>query len=98
MAIYPLTHGTLHAHTDTPATLMSREVRSIHVNRDDKRSGDAGDLPLVHHSAAARFAAVPDYRPPALRGVAYRLLLANGRAGGGIRGIAGLRAHRLAHP
>ena len=94
VAIYPLIHGTLHAHTDAAANLMSREVRSIHVNRDDERSPDASDLPLLHHSVAARFAAVPDYRPAALRGIAYRLLLANGRAGGKIRGIAGLRAHR----
>ena len=97
VAIYPLIHGTLHAHTDTPASLMSREVRSIHVIRDDERSPDADDLPLVHHSVAARFSAVPDYRPPALRGVAYQLLLASGRAGGGVRGIAGLRAYIQAH-
>ena len=94
VAIYPLIHGTLHAHTDATATLMSREVRSIHVNRDDERSLDASDLPLLHHSVAVRFAAVPDYRPAALRGIAYRLLLASGRAGGEMRGIAGLRAHR----
>ena len=92
IAIHPLIHGPLHAHSGTQAALMSQAVRSIHVNDQDRPSRD-GTLPLLHHSVASRFAAVPDYRPPALRGLTYKLLLADGNTSAELRGIGGLRAY-----
>jgi hypothetical protein len=47
----------------------------------------------VHHSVKARFDLVAEYRPPALRGVEFELLLPNGKKRS-INGIAELREHQ----
>ena len=91
IAIHPLIHGPLHAHGGAAAALMERDVRSVHVSRNDRPSLAKADVPLVHASVAQRFATVPDYRPPALRGLTFRLTEAAGGSTAPLRGIAGLR-------
>ena len=92
VAIHPLIDGPLHAHSGAQAALMSQAARAIHVNDDDEPSRD-GTVPVLHHSVADRFAAVPSYRPPALRGLVFRLLLGDGEVSEEIRGVSGLRAY-----
>ncbi len=91
VALHPLSDGPLHAHTGAAAALMDQEVRSVHVSDHDRPSRPEDDLPLVHASVAERFASVPDYRPPALRGLTFRLINAAGVVTDPLRGIAGLR-------
>ena len=93
IALHPLVHGPLHAHTGIAADVMERAVRSVHVSDGDDPSDDENDLPLVHASVAERFTTVSDYRPPALRGLKFRLTTAAGGVTGPLRGIADLRRH-----
>ena len=88
LAIHPLSHGPLHAHGGMGAALMARGARSVHVSDEDRPSADPTDLPLIHQSVAERFARVAGYRPPALRGLTFRL--ADGPSQP-VRGTAGLR-------
>ena len=80
------------AHSGVQAALMSQAVRSIHVNDEDAPSR-YGTVPVLHHSVADRFAAVPSYRPPALRGLVFRLLSDDGETSRTTRGVSGLRAY-----
>ena len=92
IVIHPMVTGTLHVHRGLVAGIedegepVSRVVR---VNDNDEAS--PGEYPLVHHSAKERFDRVPEYRPASLRGVKFKLLLANGDQLGPIHGISGLR-------
>lgn len=96
IAVHPLVDGVVHAHTGIQAALFSQAPRSIHVCDGDRPSPDPDDLPLLHHSVKRRFEQVADYRPSALRGLAFRLLLdGDGRISAPIHGISGLRACEL---
>ena len=91
--INPDVTGTAHAHTAGLATLYSREVRKVCVWESDRQLATGECRPLVHHSVKARYDLVSDYRPPALRGLRFELLLPGGRRLD-VDGIAGLREVR----
>lgn len=70
IALRSLTNGPPHAHSGTLLKVGGRQPRRVRVNRDDKATNDE---PLVHTSVLERFRTVPAYRPPALRGVTFKL-------------------------
>ena len=86
IAINPLVNGPLHLHTGMHAAL-AQNVRSIHVCEWDE---PCSQPPVLHVSVQRRFAQVPHYRPPALRGLRYRLLYDSGRLSDIIEGVSGL--------
>ena len=92
VAIHPMADGPLHAHSGLMVSAGGEEPRRVRVNDNDVKSKDADDLPIVHHSVRQRFQEVADYRPAALRGLKFRLLLPNGTLIDAIHGISGLRA------
>ena len=91
IAVHPLVNGPLHAHTGVQAAVLAQSARSIHVCAND---APCADLPILHGSAQRRFAQVPDYRPPALRGLRFQLLFDSGRYSEPIDGVSGLRLYR----
>ena len=95
--VHPLAHGTIHAHDGLVAKAAGREPRPVHVNENDRpiQQAGAGDLPLVHFAVKKRFDDVPGYRPPALRGTKFRLLLPTSSAQPVLEGIAGLRDYSI---
>ena len=74
--IHPNVTGMAHAHTEGLGKLYSKQVRKVCVREDDKALPSCDFPPLVHHSVKARFDLVPEYRPAALRGLDFELLLA----------------------
>lgn len=88
--IHPNVAGTAHAHTTGMGRIYSKQVRKVCVRQDDRALSSADSPPLVHHSVKARFDLVPEYRPPALRGMDFEVLLVEGTRKR-VRGIAGLR-------
>lgn len=93
IVINPDVRGMTHAHTAGLATMYSKQVRRVSVWENDRPLSGSECRPLVHHSVKARFDLVPDYRPPALRGLRFELLLPGGRRQD-VEGIAGLREVR----
>lgn len=92
-AIHPMAHGVLHTHSGLMASVGEQEPRVARVNDNDVKSKNPEDLPLIHHSVRQRFREVADYRPPALRGLTFRLLMPDGDIlRDAIQGISGLRA------
>ncbi|MDD9863663.1 MAG: DUF2235 domain-containing protein [Gammaproteobacteria bacterium] len=85
VAIHPL-NGMIHLHSGL--LTGSQEPRLVCVNDNDR---PCADLPILHHSVKERFQKVINYRPAALRGLEFRLLLDDGRISGEICGISGLR-------
>lgn len=65
----PVIAGPAHEHTGG-AVRLGRASRHVRVNEDDRATGRP---PLVHRSVLDRFSQVPGYRPPALRGLTFRL-------------------------
>lgn len=86
IAISPLVNGPLHTHSGMHAA-MAQDVRSVHVCDDDE---PCSEPPTLHVAVQRRIAQVPHYRPPALRGLRYRLLYDSGRLSDPIDGISGL--------
>ena len=91
IAVNPLIHSPLHVHAGMRVAVLDQDIRAIHVCDGDQ---PCEDLPTLHISAQRRFAQVPDYRPPALRGLRFRLIFDNGQKSGEIVGISGLREYR----
>ena len=91
IAVNPLVTGQLHTHGGVQASVLDQEVRSIHVSDDDQ---PCADLPVLHVSVQRRFSQVPGYRPPALRGLRFKLLFDSGQLSDGIEGVSGLREYR----
>ena len=91
--INPDVTGMTHAHLGGFATLYARQLRKVCVWENDRPLPTGECRPLVHHSVKARFDLVPDYQPPALRGLRFELLLPGGRRRD-VDGIAGLREVR----
>ena len=89
--IYPMATGTLHEHGGLIAKAGDQAPRRVCVFHDDSLSRDA--VPLVHHSVRERFNNVPGYRPAALRGLEFFLLLPDDEKIGPLNGISGLREH-----
>ena len=91
IAINPIIHGEIHRHSGLLAKMGNQEPRLVHVNDNDQPSMHEQDLPVLHYSVKERFEKVPDYRPSALRGRRFKLLLADDSIKGPICGISGLR-------
>ncbi len=87
--INPMATGTLHEHGGLVAKAGDQAPRRVCVNDNDRPCRDA--VPLVHHSVRERFDSVPGYRPAALRGLEFELLLPGGETSSPVRGISGLR-------
>ena len=77
--------GELHVHSG----IMDKNPRAVYVSKNDRPSAKP---PLVHHTVQDRFNKVAEYRPPALRGLTFNLLLAKANGGGTqtVKGIAEL--------
>lgn len=94
ISIHPLVHGRLHENSGV-TTIPGQEPRHVRVNENDVPSRQATDFPLVHYSVKERFDKVPGYRPPALRGAKFKLLLKSGQPSKPLHGISELREFRL---
>jgi len=91
LLVHPMVHGALHSHSGLMVKVGKEAPRQVCVRIDDHPSSDPSDAPVVHHSVGARFAQVSGYRPNALRGLRFRLLLPDGSVSDNpIDGIAGL--------
>lgn len=90
IAINPLIKGIQHTHS----TILSQEPRTVRVNDNDRPSKDKKDIPILHESVKRRFDEVSNYRPPALRGLRFKLLLDDDEISGPILGISGLREYK----
>ncbi len=88
--IHPNVTGMAHAHTEGLGKMYSKQIRKVCVRHDDKALSTVDFPPLIHHSVKARFDLVSEYRPPALRGLEFELLLRSGERKK-IRGVAQLR-------
>ena len=95
VAVNPLVNGPLHMHGGMQAAVLAQNVRSIHVCDNDE---PCADLPILHRSVQRRFMQVPDYRPPALRGLRFKLLFDSGQYSEPIHGVSGLRLYRRSSP
>ena len=83
--------AALHAHSGLMVSAGGEEPRRVCVNDNDVKSKNVRDLPVIHHSVRQRFREVADYRPAALRGLKFHLLLPGGALSNEIHGISGLR-------
>ena len=88
VAINPLVNGVMHVHAGLGLRVMGQEPRRVYVADNNQPSTNASDLPLLHHSVKERFFHVANYRPPALRGLKFKLL----DSAREVHGISGLRA------
>lgn len=95
IAVHPLVNGVVHLHAGLVAKAVDQEPRAVCVSDNDRPSRDPDAAPLVHWSVKERFDQVTDYRPAALRGLRFRLLLADGQHSDVIEGVAGLREYQL---
>ena len=96
--IHPNVTGMVHRHTTGAGKLLySKDIRKVCVRDNDRPVNPATCKPVVHHSVKARFDLVAEYRPAALRGVAFDLLLPNGKKVP-ISGISGLRGYMDTRP
>ena len=91
--IHPNITGMVHHHTTGTQKLYSKDVRKVCVRDNDIPLKPEECRPLVHHSVKARFDLVAEYRPAAVRGLEFDLLLPNGSTVQ-ISGIAGLREYQ----
>ena len=96
--IHPNVTGTVHRHISGTQKLYSKDVRKVRVRDNDKPLKPEQFPPLVHHAVKARFDLVAEYRPPALRGLEFDLLLPDGINTQRISGISGLREHQDGRP
>ena len=90
--IHPNVTGMVHRHISWSGKIYPKDVRKVCVWDNDRPLSPTECLPLVHHSVKSRFDLVAEYRPPALRGVKFDLLLPNGKTKT-ISGISGLREY-----
>ena len=91
--VHPNVTGMVHRHTTGTQRLYEKDVRKVCVREEDRPLSSKVRRPLVHHSVKARFDLVAEYRPPALRGVEFDLLLPGGNTQK-ISGISGLREYQ----
>ncbi len=91
--IHPNVTGMAHWHTTGLEKFYPKDVRKVCVRDNDRAVSTDECRPIVHHSVKARFDLVAEYRPAALRGVQFDLLLSDGTTRQ-ISGISGLREHK----
>ena len=90
VVIHPSVKGIRHSHLHGTNKVMPKSPRRVEVQEEDKPCDDSEVRPLVHRSVKDRFDTVPEYRPPALRGVVFDLEGCSGEPVE-VTGIAGLR-------
>ena len=90
IAVEPRFDAALHADNGPGTSLFQRDMRRIEARGDDDVA-----LPVLHHSVKLRVDRLADYRPPALRDLAFRLWLAPGTLSPPIHGIRGLRGYAV---
>lgn len=95
IAINPMIQGILHTHSGLLTEIGAQEPRMIRVNVNDRPSKNLNDLPILYQCVKERFDKVTGYRPPALRGLSFKLLLNNGNLSNKIEGISGLREYKI---
>ena len=88
--VHPNVTGMVHRHTSGTGKYFPKDVRKVCIREHDNPLPTGNAPPLVHHSVKARFDLVAEYRPPALRGVDFELLLPDGTRSR-LSGISGLR-------
>ena len=91
--VHPNVTGMVHRHTTGSGKLYPKDVRKVCVRDNDRAVSPDKCRPVVHHSVKARFDLVAEYRPAALRGVQFDLLLPDGGTRE-ISGISGLREYK----
>ena len=91
--VHPNVTGIVHRHTEGSGKLYAKDLRKVCVRENDSALSTDACRPLVHRSVKARFDLVAEYRPAALRGVEFDLLLPDGSRKA-ISGISGLREHQ----
>ena len=85
------TNGELHVHSGIVAKAGNLQPRLVYVSENDRPSSNK--KPLIHHTVKDRFLKIAEYRPPALRGLDFNLLLKNGKISQkSVSGIAELRS------
>ena len=89
----PNVTGMVHGHTEGSGRLHAKDLRKVCVRENDIALSTDACRPLVHRSVKARFDLVAEYRPAALRGVEFDLLLPDGSRQP-ISGISSLREYR----
>ena len=95
ISVHPQAHAPLHTHGGVQAAVLYQDLRSVHVCDDDE---PCADLPTLHVSVQRRFSQLASYRPPALRGLKYRLLFDSGELSPPLEGVSGLRRYRRGAP
>ena len=95
VAVRPLPHAPMHAHSGMQAAVLYQDLRAVHVRDNDE---PCAELPVLHVSVQRRFARVAGYRPPTLRGLTFRLLFDTGELSPPIEGVSGLRRYRRVAP
>ena len=90
--IHPSITGMVHRHTTGSDRLFPKNTREVCVRDNDLAICTGECRPVVHHSVKARFDLVAEYRPAALRGVLFDLLLPDGNKHR-MSGISGLREY-----
>ncbi len=88
IAVRPMAHGVMHTHHGLLSKMQDQEPRSVHVCVNDRPSQD---LPVLHEAVKERFDKVASYRPPALRGLKFRLMKDGTITKNTIHGISELR-------
>ena len=94
VAIYPMLNGPIHHHNEIKNEAPNKP-RTVYVSDNGASGEQEHQLPLLHWSVKEHFDRIADYRPAALRGVKFRLLLPNGRVSIPIEGISELRKYTL---
>ena len=92
MLIHPNVSGMFHQHGSGTRKLFQMDVRNVCVRDGDRPLKSNECRALVHHAVKSRFDLVAGYRPPALRGLKFNLLLPDGNTEQ-ISGISGLREY-----
>ncbi len=72
IAIHPLVKSAVHTNTGI-TTIMGNKPREICVS--DNGQSSKNDIPILHYSVKKRFDEVADYRPAALHGLNFNLLI-----------------------
>ena len=92
--VHPNVTGMVHRHATGLGKVYPKDVRKVCVRDNDRAVSPNKCRPVVHHSVKARFDLVAEYRPAALRGIQFDLLLPDGQGNKvPISGISGLREH-----
>ena len=91
IVVNPISHGVVHEHSGLIAKAGGLKPRRVCVSDGDHPSKQEQDIPLLHHSVRDRFEGVSHYRPAALRGLKFKLLLSDGSITAPMHGISSLR-------